>query len=237
MAAKKPAALRRLARWLRRVALTVLLASFLSMLYLRFLPPLTTSFMIRDRITTWWQGENYPLRYQWVDWQHISPQLALAVIAAEDQLFPRHWGFDARSIAKAWKSYERGGRLRGASTISQQLAKNLFLWPEKSFIRKGLEVYFTVWLELLLPKQRILEIYLNVVELGPGVFGVAAASRAYFNRPANTMGPAQAALLAAVLPNPKRLRAVRPSRYVAVRQRWILRQMSRLGGTGYLRGL
>ncbi len=233
----KRKALRGLARWLRRIALTALLATFLSVLYLRFLPPLTTSFMIRDRAAAWWEGADYPLRYQWVDWEQISPQLALAVIAAEDQLFPRHWGFDARSIAKAWKTYERGGRLRGASTISQQLAKNLYLWPEQSFIRKGLEVYFTVWLELLLPKRRILEIYLNVVELGPGVFGVAAASRAYFNRPAHAVGPAQAALLAAVLPSPRRLRAGRPSRYVAIRQRWILRQMSRLGGTGYLRGL
>ena len=158
------------------------------------------------------------------------------MIAAEDQNFPTHRGFDVESIQKAIDAAERGRRLRGASTISQQVAKNLFLWSGRSFVRKGLEAYFTVLIELTWPKRRILEVYLNVAELGDGVFGVEAASQRFFKKPAAKLGPSEAALLAAVLPNPIRFRANRPSAYVEERRAWILQQMDQLGGVALFRG-
>jgi monofunctional biosynthetic peptidoglycan transglycosylase len=169
-----------------------------------------------------------------VPWEEISPHVALAVIAAEDQKFPVHRGFDLEQIDRAFTDAERGRRVRGASTISQQVAKNLFLWPGRSWFRKGLEAWFTVLIELLWPKQRILEVYLNIAEFGRGVWGVEAASRRFFGRPAKSLAREQAALLAAVLPNPKRFRAEAPSAYVKRRQAWILGQMQSLGGTAYL---
>jgi len=178
-----------------------------------------------------------PLRYDWVPWPRISPWLRLAVVAAEDQKFPVHAGFDAESILQAVRAHERGASLRGASTISQQVAKNLFLWPGRSWVRKGVEAWLTVWLELLWPKRRILEVYLNVAELGPGVYGVGAASRAYFGVSAADVGPRQAALLAAVLPNPTAYRVEAPSPYVRRRADWIRQQMRQLGGPAYLAGL
>jgi len=156
------------------------------------------------------------------------------VIASEDQKFAEHFGFDFESIDDSLREHARGKRLRGASTITQQVAKNLFLWKGQSFVRKGLEAYFTVLLEVLWPKQRIIEVYLNVAEFGPGVYGVGAASRQYFGISAGRLTPADAALLAAVLPNPRRLHADRPSNFVRTRQDWILWQMRGLGGTSYL---
>jgi len=179
-------------------------------------------------------GKPYAPRHRWVDSAQISPHMKVAVIAAEDQKFPEHRGFDVESINDAMEDRERGGRVRGASTISQQVAKNLFLWPGRSWIRKGLEAYFTVLVELLWGKQRILEVYLNVAEFGRGVFGVGAASEVYFGKRAAQLTPAEAALLAAVLPNPKRLRVDAPSRYVRSRQEWIMEQMRGLGGPSLL---
>jgi monofunctional biosynthetic peptidoglycan transglycosylase len=178
--------------------------------------------------------EHRPLRYLWVDYPLISHQAALAVMAAEDQRFPFHHGFDIESIHKAEINNEEGGRVHGASTISQQLAKNLFLWPGRSYLRKALEAWFTVLLETLLPKQRILELYLNVVQFGPGVYGVEAAAHDYFHTSAAALSASDAALLAAVLPNPLRLHADRPSRYVSERREWILGQMHTLGEENYL---
>ena len=160
----------------------------------------------------------------------MSPKAALAVIASEDQNFFAHSGFDIDAIIDAIKAHKEGGRLRGASTITQQVAKNLFLWPSRSFLRKGFEAYLTVLIETLWPKWRILEIYLNIAEFGPGTYGVGAASRRFFNKTADTITAEEAALLAAVLPSPRRLSAQSPSRYVRTRQRWILRQMHQLGG-------
>ena len=178
---------------------------------------------------------SYRTRYEWVDLEHISPNAALAVIASEDQEFPFHAGFDFRSIREAVRASERGKRLRGASTLTQQVAKNLFLWSGRSFVRKGLEAWFTVLIERLWPKERILEVYLNVVEFGRGLYGVQAASEAFFHVPAARLTREQAAILAAVLPNPRRLHAERPSRYVLSRRDWILGQMRQLGGSAYLR--
>ena len=163
--------------------------------------------------------------------------MKLAVIASEDQTFPDHHGFDFRSIDKALDERERGRPVRGASTISQQVAKNLFLWPGKNWIRKGLEAYFTLLIETLWPKQRILEVYLNIAEFGKGVFGVGIASESYLRKPAARLSSYDAALLAAVLPNPKRLRANSPSTYVRSRQAWIMGQMRGLGGTALLQRL
>ncbi|MDX2507327.1 MAG: monofunctional biosynthetic peptidoglycan transglycosylase [Gammaproteobacteria bacterium] len=175
--------------------------------------------------------DNYPakVQHQWVAWASISGDMKLAVIAAEDQLFPHHSGFDFDSIAKALESNLQGKRIRGASTISQQTAKNLFLWSGKNFLRKGIEAWFTVLLELLLGKQRILELYLNIVELGPGIFGVEAASQHYFAKPSRQLTRHQAARLAAVLPNPFHLYVQRPSKYVRQRTLWIEKQMRQLG--------
>ena len=159
------------------------------------------------------------------------------MIAAEDQNFPAHYGFDLKSINDALADRERGRRVRGASTISQQVAKNLFLWPEQSWLRKGLEAYFTVLIETLWPKQRILEVYLNIAEFGRGVFGVGAAAEVYFHKRAARLNVYDAALLAAVLPSPKRMRVNAPSSYVRSRQQWILGADARAGRDGVVEGI
>jgi monofunctional biosynthetic peptidoglycan transglycosylase len=178
-----------------------------------------------------------PLEYRWVNAGQMSASLPYAVVAAEDQKFPQHFGFDVESIRDALDSHVDGERLRGASTITQQVAKNLFLWSGRSFVRKGLEAYFTVLLEALLPKDRILEIYLNVAEFGAGIYGVEAAGEIYFAKPAARISDAEAALLAAALPAPKTSSVVQPSGYLRERQRWILTQMHRLERDGSLASL
>ena len=220
-------------RLLRLIAWTIAICITLSVgavVAFRWIDPPTSAFMIRERLAA-------PIRHRWVDDANISAHLKVAVIAAEDQNFPAHHGFDLKSINDALEDRQRGKRVRGASTISQQVAKNLFLWPEQSWIRKGLEAYFTVLIETLWPKQRILEVYLNVAEFGRGVFGVGAASDVYFRKRASRLNPYDAALLAAVLPSPKRMRVNAPSNYVRSRQEWILGQMRGLGGTALLKEL
>lgn len=225
----------RLRRGLTVIALGSLGVSLLLVVPFRWFDPPTSAFMVRDRLLALFDGEpGYRFRHTWVDWQQISPNAAVAVVAAEDQKFASHLGFDLQAIDKAVRDAQRGRRLRGASTISQQVAKNLYLWPGQSFVRKGLEAWFTLLIESTWPKQRILEVYLNVAEFGRGTFGVEAASQKFFGRPARRLQREQAALLAAVLPNPGRYRVDRPSAYVLKRQRWILRQMAQLGGRDYL---
>lgn len=224
----------RLFRFAVCLAGCVLVLTAGSVLSLRWLDPPTSAFMLAERFTSGASGKSRAVRHRWVDWPQISPQVKVSVIAAEDQTFPEHGGFDFKSINDALGERERGRRVRGASTISQQVAKNLFLWQEQSWVRKGLEAYFTLLIETLWPKRRILEIYLNVAEFGPGVFGVGAASEIYFGKSAARLSAADAALLAAVLPSPKRMRVTAPSRYVRSRQEWILGQMRGLGGVGLL---
>lgn len=190
--------------------------------------------MLEARAAAWGGHERYEMQYRWVPLERISPYAALAVIASEDQQFPFHAGFDLQSIREAVRSSEHGKRLRGASTISQQVAKNLFLWSGRTLVRKALEAWLTVLIESFWPKERILEVYLNIVELGPGIFGVQAASEQFFHHPAAQLTREQAALLAAVLPNPHRLHVARPSAYVLERRDWILDQMRHLGGPAYL---
>jgi monofunctional glycosyltransferase len=206
-----------------------------AILAFRWITPPTSAVMLERRVDAWRSGHAYRPDYRWVSWDHLSPQAALAVIAAEDQNFAAHHGFDFDSIQKAIDAHDHGSRLRGASTISQQVAKNMFLWSGRSFVRKGLEAYCTALLELTWPKRRILEVYLNIVELGDGVFGVEAASQRYFHKAASRLRPDEAALLAAVLPNPLRLKANNPSAYVEGRRVWILQQMAQLGGEAFIK--
>lgn len=232
---------RNLSRRLLRVLLIALVAWFcitwLLVLVLRFVPPWTSAVMVERQLGAWLRHEpNFHLHQRWVPWQQISPWVPLAMVAGEDQKFPYHHGFDFDSIHDAIDKADDGARLRGASTISQQTAKNLFLWNGRSFVRKGLEAYFTVLIEATWPKQRILEVYANIAELGNGIYGVGAASDAYFHVPPARLGPAQAARLAAVLPSPRRLHADQPSAYVMRRASWIEQQMSQLGGPGYIDG-
>ncbi len=200
-------------------------------LLLRWVDPPGSAFMLRERSVAWWQDDRtFRFRHEWTRWQDISPQAKLAVIAAEDQKFTEHFGFDLKSISSALDDRRNGGRIRGASTLSQQVAKNLFLWPGQSWVRKGLEAWFTLLIESCLSKQRILEIYLNVAEFGKGIYGVGAASEAFYRKPAARLNATDAAMLAAVLPNPKRFKVNAASGYVRKRQQWILGQMRALSG-------
>ncbi|WP_337866749.1 monofunctional biosynthetic peptidoglycan transglycosylase [Ignavibacterium sp.] len=215
----------------------IFIFSVLIVFLLRWINPVTSSIMIQRQVESIFSGEFDYIKYSWVDYDDCSPYLPIAFVAAEDQNFPNHFGFDVREIKKAIKHYERGRRIRGASTITQQVAKNLFLWEGKSFIRKGVEAYFTILIELLWDKKRILEVYMNIAEFGDMIFGVKMASLAYYKNLPNKVTASQAALLAAVLPNPLRYSVVRPSGYVRGRQNWILRQMNSLGGPEYLKEL
>jgi monofunctional glycosyltransferase len=214
-------ALRRLL--LRLVVVGVLLTVGLTV-PLRWIDPPGSAYMLADRVF-----RNQPVEFEWVPAERISPYMKLAVIAAEDQNFPHHRGFDAREIRAALDAHRQGSRLRGASTISQQLARNLYLWSGRNWVRKGLEMGLTVPLELSLSKARILEIYLNVVEFDTGVYGAEAAARHYFGKSALNLTREEAALLAATLPAPKLLDPANPSHYLLQRQGWILAQMNNLG--------
>ena len=224
--------MKRLRRWLLRIVMIFLLASLAPVLLFRWAPPPLSAVMLSRTLA---EGERQD--YQWVPISRMSAYIPLAVVASEDQKFPGHFGFDLKAIKDAVIERARGGRLRGASTVTQQVARNLFLWQGRSFMRKGLEAWFTVLLELCWSKQRILEVYLNIAETGKRTFGVQAASLKYFSRPAASVSREQAALLAAVLPNPVRFQAARPSAYILSRRNEILLQMQQLGGTAYLKGI
>jgi monofunctional biosynthetic peptidoglycan transglycosylase len=227
---------RRWKRWLLWLVLAPLLVSVLQVAVLRVVDPPFTSFMAIRQLRAWAGGDlRFGIQYQWRDAQRIAPCLPLAVMAGEDQTFPTHHGFDFTAIERAAASNERGRRLRGGSTISQQLAKNLFLWGGRSWIRKGIEAWYTVLIEALWPKRRILEMYVNVVEFGDGSYGAQAAARRFFGVNADRLSPAQCARLAAVLPSPRRYNAGRPGPYVQRRAAAIQRQMGQLGGVAYLR--
>ncbi|WHZ20402.1 MAG: Monofunctional biosynthetic peptidoglycan transglycosylase [Rhodanobacteraceae bacterium] len=225
-------------RWLRRLVwllLALVLATWLPVLILRFVPPVTSAYMVERALAARWHGErDFSIRYRWVPFERIAPVAPLAMVAGEDQTFPFNRGFDIASIRSAIDVAEAGGRLRGASTITQQVARNLFLWSGGGFFRKGLEAYFTVLIDVTWPKRRVLEVYANIAELGNGIYGVEAASQAFFHEPASRLTAHQAALLAAVLPNPRGWHADRPSPYIQRRAAWIERQMRQLGGVSYV---
>jgi len=228
----------RVRRVLAAALFGLLIWSIGSVVLLRWVNPPTTAFIVADRIHAWVDGEpGYRFQQRWVDWSQISSSAKLAVIASEDQRFADHFGFDLVEIEHAIEQRNQGRTQRGASTITQQTAKNLFLWSGQSWIRKGLEAYFTLLIETFWPKTRILEMYLNVAEFGQGVYGVGAASERFFRQPAARLNRSQSALLAAVLPNPTTFRVNSPSRYVRMRQDWILQQMNALGGEHHVTDL
>jgi monofunctional glycosyltransferase len=232
----------RLLKWIAVAVLTCVALSAVVVLTLRWVNPPTSAFMLEARVQARSEGQSegngtYHTDYEWVSLEHISPHAAIAVIASEDQQFPFHDGFDLNSIRESVRASEKGKKLRGASTISQQVAKNLFLWNGHSFVRKGIEAWMTVLIELMWPKERILEVYLNIVEFGRGIYGVEAAARRFDHKPAARLTSDEAAVLAAVLPNPIRMHADRPSAYVLKRREEILAQMRALGGSSYLQAV
>jgi len=227
--------------WLRKVKKTLLKGFlfciglwFLAVLLWTVLPVPFSAVMAERQISAWSSGNFvYRAHSDWVSMDNISPWMPLAVIASEDQRFPEHWGIDFSAVNTALT--QRGeDHLRGASTLSQQTAKNMFLWDGRSWVRKAIEAGMTLGIEAIWRKKRILTVYLNVAEFGPGIFGVEAASQAYFHKPAKQLTESQAALLAAVLPSPLRYKAQAPSRYIQMRQQWIIRQMRQLGGQPFL---
>jgi monofunctional glycosyltransferase len=229
--AKKRSFPARLLRAMVGLIAICVVASLLAVTALRWINPPYTAFMAEAQAAAWAaRDSNYVFRHNWVDLDRISPNLPLAVVASEDQKFPEHWGFDVEAIERAYALNQHSHKVRGASTISQQVAKNLFLWSGRSYFRKGLEAYFTVLIESLWPKRRILEVYLNVAEFGYGIYGAEAAAQRFFHKPASRLTRGDAAVLAAVLPSPERLSAAAPSRYVQQRREWILGQMQALGG-------
>ena len=220
-------------QWLRYVLiimLSIIVLTITVVLPLRWLNPLTTSFIMSDE-----SAESLWVYQRWTNLDDIAPMMQMAVIASEDQKFPYHYGFDFEQLKKVL--FASGGPSRGASTISQQLTKNIYLWSGKSFFRKGVEAYLTLFVELLLPKERILDIYLNVVEFGPGVFGVEHASEQYFQKKPKGLSRVEASLLAAVLPNPKKMLVSKPSPYVYDRALDIRFAIRNLGGVNYLNQL
>jgi len=225
-------------RWFRRLLWTAVIfvaITWLPVVILRVVPPFISAYMLEREISQIWHGNHdFALHYRWVPWERIAPVAPLAMVAGEDQTFPFNHGFDIPSIRSAIDEAEAGGRLRGASTITQQTARNLFLWSGGGFFRKGLEAYFTVLIDITWPKRRVLEVYANIAELGDGIYGVEAASQAYFHEPASRLTAHQAALLAAVLPNPRGWYANRPSPYIQRRAGWIEQQMRQLGGVSYV---
>ncbi len=230
---KLKAALKRL---LLRVLLVLVAFWGGGILLFSFLPVPFSAVMVERQMSAWLTGDfSYVAHSDWVSMDEISPWMALAVVAAEDQHFPDHWGLDVEAIEKALSHNEKHeNRIRGASTLSQQTVKNLFLWDGKSWLRKGLEAGLTVTTEAVWTKRRILTVYLNIAEFGDGIFGVEEASQRYFHKPASRLTMSEAALLAAVLPNPIRYKAAAPSGYVRNRQAWLMRQMQQLGGEGFL---
>jgi len=226
-------------RWLWRalwgLPLLFVLLTALQVLALRFIDPPITAFMLERQVEAWTADEpDFRLDYRWVDWDELSPQLPIALVAAEDQRFPEHRGFDLDAIDRALQDNARGGRLRGASTISQQVAKNLFLWSGRSWLRKAVEAWYTVLIEALWPKQRILEVYANIAEFGDGIYGAEAAAQRFFGKPAARLTVAESARLAAVLPSPRRYRVLAPGPFVQRRAAWVQRQAANLGGPAYL---
>lgn len=224
-------------RGVKKTLISLLILWILSVIFFKFIPVPFSSVMVERQISAWTKMNfSYVSKSDWVGQSDISPYMYLAVIAAEDQNFPNHWGFDINAIKGAYRNNLKGNStVRGASTISQQTVKNLWLWDGRSWIRKGIETLMTPIMELAWSKSRILTVYLNIVEFGDGIFGVEEAAKVYFKKHANQLTMEEAALLAAVLPNPHRFKVKAPSAYVLKRQAWILNQMRLLGGRNFLK--
>ncbi|MBC7486324.1 MAG: monofunctional biosynthetic peptidoglycan transglycosylase [Cytophagaceae bacterium] len=218
--------------YLKRAVYAFFIGSILSVILFRFVPIPFTPLMIIRVCEQWGNGKSARLVKDWESLDDLSKNIPLAVMASEDQKFIKHWGFDTDAIAKAYKNNQRKRKrtIHGASTISQQVAKNVFLWQGRSYLRKGFEVYFTVLIEIFWSKERIMEVYLNVAEMGDGYYGAEAASRKYFRCSASKLNKDQAAWLACILPNPRKYSPTKPSGYLQNRHAWIRRNMDNLGG-------
>lgn len=217
----------------KKVLIGLMLFSVFLILLMRWVNPWGSMLMVERKIANW----NINQQRIWKDWDQISDNIKIAVIAAEDQQFANHWGFDFKAINRALNYNKNNRKIRGASTITQQVAKNIFLWSSRNWIRKGVESWFTVWIELIWSKQRTLEIYLNSVEWGEGIFGIEAASRHYFGVSAKQLTKEQASLLAAILPNPRKWSPVNPNILTQKKAKWILGQMENLNTKKYLKKL
>jgi monofunctional biosynthetic peptidoglycan transglycosylase len=226
---------RKIWKWTKRAVIAFFVLSILSAIAFRFIPVPVTPLMLIRCVEQVAEGKFPVIKKDWVPLKDMSSNIVLAVIASEDQKFAEHFGFDFEAIEKVVKQNEklkkRGKPIKGGSTISQQCAKNVYLFPQRSYLRKGLEVYFTFLIELIWSKKRILEVYLNVIEMGDGIYGVQAASKTYFKKDAKILTSSEAALIAAVLPNPRKWNAGKPNGYIKKRKNWILRQMGHLRGT------
>lgn len=221
---------KKLWRYTWKAAMWFFIVSIFSVIFFRWVPIPVTPLMLIRCVEQKVDGKEMRLEKEWVSLEEISPTIQLAVVCSEDQNFIKHNGFDFEAIDKAMEYNEKHKKKRGASTISQQTAKNVFLWPGRSWIRKGFEVYFTFLIETFWSKERIMEVYLNVIEMGDGVYGAQAAAKNFFKKDAKYLSKSEAATIAAVLPNPRKFNAAKPSGYILKRQGWILRQMSFWGG-------
>ena len=222
-------------RFFRKLMLYFFIGSVALTIIYRFVPPPFTYLMIQRLVEQKIDGEDLKLRKDWVSIEEMSPYLVRAVIASEDQHFNEHWGFDIEALQKAYQHNQKSKKVKGGSTISQQVAKNVFLWPGRSYFRKGLEAYFTILIEITWSKKRIMEIYLNEIEMGNGIYGAEAAAKKYFRKPAKDLSKRESALVAAVLPNPIRWTPANPNAYIQRRQYRILRAMRYVGKPEYLK--
>jgi monofunctional biosynthetic peptidoglycan transglycosylase len=227
--------LKKIYRFFRKLMLYFFIGSVALTIIYRFVPPPFTYLMIQRLVEQKMDGEDLKLRKDWVSIEEMSPYLVRAVIASEDQHFNEHWGFDIEALQKAYQHNQKSKKVKGGSTISQQVAKNVFLWPGRSYFRKGLEAYFTILIEITWSKKRIMEIYLNEIEMGNGIYGAEAAAKKYFRKPAKDLSKRESALIAAVLPNPIRWTPANPNAYIQRRQYRILRAMRYVGKPEYLK--
>jgi len=222
-------------KWTKLLVVAFFVLSIISTILFRFIPVPVTPLMLIRCVEQVADGKAPKLKKDWIPMKEMSPNLVLAVISSEDQKFAEHFGFDFEAIEKVAKQnvklQKRGKPIKGGSTISQQCAKNVFLFPQRSYIRKAFEVYFTFLIEIFWSKKRIMEVYLNVIEMGDGIYGAQAAAKTYFKKDAEKLTASECALIAAVLPNPRKWNAGKPTGFINKRKNWILRQMGHLRGT------
>jgi monofunctional biosynthetic peptidoglycan transglycosylase len=219
----------KLKRWFFKTIVIFFITSILTVILFKWVPVPFTPLMLIRNIEQWTEGTSATFTHNWVSMDKISPNLVKAVIVSEDQKFFEHFGFDVEAIEKAYEGNKKGKKIKGGSTITQQTAKNVFLWPQRSYVRKGFEVYFSFLIEVFWSKERIIEVYLNSIEMGDGVYGAEAASQHWFRKSAKKLSTYEAASIAAILPNPRKYKAVRSSNYVERRKNWIIRQMGYFG--------
>lgn len=216
-------------RFVLKSILVFLITSIVIVIVFKWVPIPFTPLMLIRNIEQWTEGQSATFTHQWVAMEQISPNLAKAVVVSEDQKFLEHFGFDMEAMEKAYEGNKKGKKIKGGSTITQQTAKNVFLWPQRSYVRKGFELYFSFLIEIFWSKERILEVYLNSIEMGNGVYGAEAASQHWFRKSAKKLTVYEAASIAAILPNPRKYKAVRSSSYIERRKGWIVKQMGYFG--------